>query len=77
MKITKENKTYDIVINPKPDNCKECPFYLLHEDDECGDYNFYYCQFEGCKNNFGCYLQRPVDCPLDANPAQVNKVIHL
>lgn len=58
-----------LYVKTMPDNCGECPFYQWNEyiDDETlwGDGVSYSCPF-GC-SHFGCLVERPGDCPLQAN----------
>ena len=58
-----KSKNFQIAINPLPNNCDECPFFLHHADDEYGGYDYNHCQF-GAKNHWGIALQRAKDCPL-------------
>jgi len=57
---------YEISINPLPEKCTECPFFLHYTDNECGYYDCDYCQFNA-KEIFGAALYRVKDCPLGSN----------
>lgn len=70
MMIVHNGKTFNITVDPKPNNCKECPFLHYHADDEYGGYDYEYCIF-GNNENFGRYVARPTDCPLDKGLGKV------
>lgn len=48
--------TYNISIDPPPQNCRECPFFLHDEKSD-------HCQFGAKERSFSA-LQRVKDCPL-------------
>lgn len=58
-----------LYVKNMPTHCGECPFYQWNEyvDDEpsWGNGISYSCPF-GC-SHFGCLVERPKDCPLQAN----------
>ena len=58
-----------LYVKKMPAHCGECPFYQWNEyvDDEplWSDGISYSCPF-GC-SHFGCLVERPKDCPLQAN----------
>lgn len=59
-----KDKIYDVKIDvqPLPKHCGECPFYRSTEPD---DEIFYKLCFLGCTEHFGCYIERPLSCPLE------------
>lgn len=78
MIVNFNGNTFEIKIEPKPNNCKECPFLRHYMDDEYSGFDIDYCMFDH-KETFGSYVNRPSDCPLDiAEPHAVidlNKII--
>lgn len=71
MFIRYNDKKFNIVINPKPDNCKECPFLRHYSDEECSNYE--YCML-GHVDWFGCYINRPANCPLDIGIGKILEI---
>lgn len=64
MLVDFNGKTIEIKVDPKPNNCRECPFLRYHADEEYGGFDTEYCMF-GNNEIFGRYVDRPTDCPLD------------
>ena len=68
LKSTKEIKEYkaDIKLTPMPKCCSQCPFYyMLNSQDEGSWYETWNCYLIDIKDNFGVYVDRYKDCPLE------------
>ena len=55
-----------ITLNPKPNNCYECPFYYMPDtNDEGSWYEHWDCYLRHIDDVTGIALNRPEQCPLN------------
>ena len=65
-KKTKKNCKAQITLNPVPNNCHECPFYyMLNQNDEGSWYEYWDCYLRHIDDVTGIALNHPEQCPLN------------
>lgn len=64
-KKIKKNYKAQIILNPVPNNCDECPFYYMPNPyNKDSWYEHWDCYLEGIDDITGISLNRPKSCPL-------------